>query len=337
MFERERKGVYMKIFVYNYRKNDEGEFFDKFSKQYDATLEFTKEAPTIETAILAKGYDCISVVTTKINAPVLEKLYEVGIKFISTRTIGFDHIDLEKAKEFGIKVGNATYSPSSVADYTIMLILMSLRKMKNIMNRVAIQNFGLKGVQGRELPNLTVGVVGTGRIGRTVIKHLSGFGCKMIAYDLYESDEVRAYVEYVSLAELFQRADIITLHTPATKSNLHLIHKESIKRMKDNVVIINTARGSLIDSEALIEGIESGKVGAAALDVVENEFGLYYFDLNSNILNNRELAILRSFPNVIITPHTAFYTDQAVSDMVENSIKSCCLFKAGSENPWEVA
>jgi D-lactate dehydrogenase len=327
----------MKIFVYNYRENDEGKYFDMFSKKYNVTIGFCKNAPTIETAKLAKGYDCVSIITTKIDSFIIENLYEAGVRFISTRTIGFDHIDLKKAKELGIKVGNATYSPNSVADYAIMMMLMSLRKMKHIMDRADIQIFSLKGIEGRELPNLTVGIIGTGRIGRTVIKHLSGFGCKLIAHDLYEADEVKEYADYVSLEEIFEKADIISLHTPATESNFHLINKSSINKMKDQVVIINTARGSLIDSQALIEGIESGKIGAAALDVVENEFGLYYFDLNSNILGNRELAILKSFPNVIVTPHTAFYTDQAVSDMVENSIKSCCLFGEGSKNPWEVA
>ncbi|MFA9379111.1 MAG: D-isomer specific 2-hydroxyacid dehydrogenase family protein [Lachnotalea sp.] len=326
----------MKIFVYNYRKSDEDEYFKKFAEQYHVSLGISEGAPTVETAELAKGYDCISVITTKIDEPVIKQLYKAGVKFISTRTIGYDHIDLEKAREYGMKVGNVTYLPNSVADYAIMMMLMSIRKMKHIMNRVSIQNFSLSGVEGRELSNLTVGIIGTGRIGRTVIKHLSGFGCKIVAYDLYESEEVKEYATYVSLDNLFETADIISLHTPATQNNFHLINDVSIQKMKDNVVIINTARGSLIDSKALIKGIESGKIGAAGLDVVENEFGLYYFDLTSNILDNRELAILKSFPNVVITPHTAFYTDQVVSDMVENSIKSCCLFVMGDENPWEV-
>lgn len=327
----------MKIFVYSYRKDDEADFFDFFSKKYDVSLGISEKAPTLETAELAKGYDCVSIITTKIDAPILEKFYEAGIRFISTRTIGFDHIDLAKAKELGIKVGNATYSPSSVADYTIMLILMAIRKMKLIMNRANIQNYSLQGVRGRELPSLTVGVIGTGRIGRCVIKHLSGFECKLIAYDLHESEEVRKYAEYVSLDYLMKNADVITLHTPATKSNKHMINDNSISQMKDHVVIINTARGALIDSNALIRGIECGKIGAAALDVIENEAALYYRDLNTKIIDNQELLLLKSFPNVIMTPHTAFYTEQAVSDMIENSIKSCCLFKAGSDNPWEVA
>ncbi|WP_099470012.1 D-isomer specific 2-hydroxyacid dehydrogenase family protein [Konateibacter massiliensis] len=327
----------MKIFVYNYRRDDEEEFFELFSKQYQVTLGISEKSPTVESAKLAEGYECVSVITTKIDAAILGKFHEVGVRFISTRTIGFDHIDLEKAKELGIKVGNATYSPSSVADYAIMLILMSLRKMKLILNRTNYQNFALDGVRGRELPTLTVGVLGTGRIGRCVIEHLSGFGCNILAYDLYESEEVKRYAKYVALEEILQSSDIITLHMPATEDNEHLIQAETIRKMKDNVVIVNTARGSLIDTEALIEGLESGKIGAAALDVVENESRLFYKDCSTRVIGNHELLLLKSYPNVILTPHTAFYTDQAVSDMVENSIKSCCLFLQGEKNPWEVA
>lgn len=327
----------MKIFAYSYRKDDEEEFFHAFAKKYEVELGMSERAPTLETAMMAKGYDCISIVTSKIDTPLLEKFHEVGVRFISTRTVGFDHIDLEKAKELGIKVGNATYSPNSVADYAIMLILMSLRKMKLILNRTEYQNFALKGVRGKELPNLTVAVIGTGRIGRCVIEHLSGFGCKIIAHDLYESEAVKKYAKYMSMDQIFEKADVITLHTPATEENHYLINEESLKKMKDGVVIINTARGSLIDTDALIKGIETGKIGAAALDVLENESHLFYKDYNTKVISNRELLLLKSYPNVIITPHTAFYTEQAVSDMVENSIKSCCLFMNQKDNPWEVA
>lgn len=327
----------MKIFVYNYRRDDEEAFFDLFSNQYNVTLGISEKTPTEKTAMLAKGYDCVSVITSKIDAPILEAFKEAGVKFISTRTIGYDHIDLEKAKELGIKVGNATYSPSSVADYAIMLILMSLRKIKLIMNRAAYQNFKLDGVRGRELPKLTVGVIGTGKIGSCVIEHLSGFGCKILAYDLYESEKIKEKASYVSFNQLISESDIITLHAPSTNENHHLINEKTIKMMKNQVVIVNTARGSLIDTNALIGAIEQGKIGAAALDVIENETHIYYKDYNEKIINNRELLLLKSYPNVILTPHTAFYTDQAVSDMVENSIRSCLLFLEGKENPWEVA
>ncbi|OOM78564.1 D-isomer specific 2-hydroxyacid dehydrogenase family protein [Clostridium sp. BL-8] len=325
----------MRILAYSHR-SDETEFFKDFSNKYNVEVVLTESEPTMETAELAKGFDCISIITTIIDSELIEKFHGLGVKFISTRTIGYDHIDLKKAKELGIHVGNATYSPNSVADYTIMFMLMAIRKARLIMEKSSVQDYSLKGVQGKELPNLTIGVLGTGRIGRTVIKHLSGFECKILAYDIYENEEVKAYAEYVDLNTILKNSDIITLHMPATENNYHMINKESIKLMKKQVYIINTARGSLINTDDLIEAIENKKIGGAALDVIEHEANLYYNNLNGEVLENRDLAILKSFPNVIVTPHTAFYTDQAVSDMVENSIKSCILFMENKENPWEV-
>ena len=325
----------MKILAYSHR-SDETLYFEKFKEKYNINLVLTEKAPSLETVNLAKGFDAISIITTPISAELVQKFHEIGVKFISTRTIGYDHIDIKKAKELGIHVGNATYSPRSVADYTTMMILMATRKMKPIMERSRVQDYSLIGVQGKELHNLTIGVIGTGRIGQTVIKNLSGFDCKIIAYDIYENEKMKKYVDYVSLDELFKNSDVITMHAPATEDNYHLINKESIKKMKDSVFIINTARGSLINTDDFIDAIESKKIGGAALDVIEHETNLYYNDLKCEILDNRQLAILKSYPNVIVTPHTAFYTDQAVSDMVENSILSCISFIEGKENPWEI-
>lgn len=325
----------MRILAYSHRR-DETQYFEEFSKKYNVEVVLCNEEPSLETAPLAKGFDCISIITTNINSELVGKFHELGVKFISTRTIGYDHIDLKKAKELGVRVGNVTYSPNSVADYTIMLILMAVRKVKLIMERSNVQDFSLRGIQGKELPNLTIGVIGTGKIGRTVIRHLSGFGCKILAHDIYENDEVKSNAKYVELDNLFKYSDIITLHMPATDDNYHIINKKAIKLIKDGVFIINTARGSLINTNDLIHGIESKKIGGAALDVIEQESNIYYSDLKGETLKNRNLAILKSFPNVIITPHAAFYTDQAVSDMIENSIKSCILFSENKENPWEI-
>ena len=173
-------------------------------------------------------------------------------------------------------------------------------------------------------------------IGKTVIKNLSGFGCKILAYDLYEREEVKEYASYVDLETILRRSDVITFHTPLTDDNFHMINKESIGKMKDGVVLINTARGGLIDSEALIEGLESGKIGGAGLDVVENEFGLYYYDHKNDVLANRSIGILRAMPNVTVTHHMAFYTDNCTKTVVEDSVKSCILFMEGKENPWQV-
>ena len=278
----------------------------------------------------------MTIITSKIDRELMKKFHDIGVKMISTRTIGYDHVDIEAAKEFGIHVSNVSYSPECVADYTVMLMLMSVRKMKRIMQRGEINDFSLPGIQGRELPNLTVGVLGTGRIGQAVIRDLSGFGCKLYAYDKYENDAVKEHAQYADLDTIYRECDLITLHMPLTEDNFHLIGREAFGRMKDGVVIVNTARGGLIDTKALIEAVESGKVGAAGLDVIEDEFGMYYYDRKSDVLSKRDLYILRGFPNVTVTPHMAFYTDQAVSDMVKNSIESCILREEGQEDPWAV-
>ena len=326
----------MKLFVYSYREFDEAEFFQKFAEEYHVELGICHDAPTMENAYLAEGYPYVSIITTKIDEELMNRFHALGVKMISTRTIGYDHIDLEAARKCGISVGNVTYSPECVADYTVMLMLMSIRKMKRIMQREEINDFSLPGIQGKEMPNFTVGVLGTGRIGRAVIRDISGFGCTIYAYDQYENDEVKKYAQYVSLDEIYEKCDMITLHMPLTEENMHLIDAEAIQKMQDGVVLINTARGGLIDTKALIDGLESGKIGAAGLDVIEDEFGMYYFDRKSDILSKRDLYILRGFPNVIVTPHMAFYTDQAVSDMVKHSIESCMLHEAGKEDPCRV-
>lgn len=326
----------MKLFVYSYREFDEAEFFQKFAEEYHVELGICHDAPTMENAYLAEGYPYVSIITTKIDENLMNRFHALGVKMISTRTIGYDHINLEAARKCGISVGNVTYSPECVADYTVMLMLMSIRKMKRIMQREEINDFSLPGIQGKEMPNFTVGVLGTGRIGRAVIRDISGFGCKIYAYDQYENDEVKKYAQYVSLDEIYEKCDMITLHMPLTEENMHLINAEAIQKMQDGVVLINTARGGLIDTKALIDGLESGKIGAAGLDVIEDEFGMYYFDRKSDILSKRDLYILRGFPNVIVTPHMAFYTDQAVSDMVKHSIESCMLHEAGKEDPCRV-
>ena len=327
----------MKVTVYNCREFDEKELFVKYGKELGLELTLCPDAPDMGNLSLAKGSGCVDILTSRMTRELLEGLKENGVRYLVTRTIGYDHIDMAAAKELGITVANAPYGPHGVADYAVMMILMSLRKMKRIMERTNIQDYSLKGIQGRELKDLTVGIIGTGRIGETVIRNLSGFGCGLIAYDIFEKEEVRKYVEYVSLEEMWKRADVITLHAPLTDDNYHMIGEDSIAQMKDGVVIVNTARGGLIDSQALIAGIESGKIGAAGLDVVEHEFGLYYYDRKSDVLDNRELAILRGFPNVTVTHHMAFYTDDCVETVVRDSLTGCKLFLEGKENPWRVA
>lgn len=310
----------MKIAAYNYRDFDEGQFFEKFGEQYQVEILPIRETPTVENARLAQGCDGVSVITSPITEDIIKVFKEAGVKHISTRTIGYDHIDVEAARKYGLAVSNVTYSTGSVADYTVMLILMALRRMKSIIKRAEGMDYSLNGNIGREISSLTIGVVGTGKIGTHVIRNLSGFGCKILAYDPYENEEAKKYATYCPLEELFQTSDVITFHTPATKSSFHMVNKETLATMKDGVVIVNTARGSIIDTPAFIDAVESGKVGAAALDVIEKELGIFYGDYKYQVIGHREMSILKDLPNVLMLPHMAFYTENAVSDMVEHSI-----------------
>lgn len=326
----------MRMFVFSMRTFDELPCFEKYCPQYGIEYDYTTETPCMDNLDLAKGYDVVNVITTVFDQPMLKKLHDMDVKCIATRTIGYDHIDVDYAKSLGMGVIHISYSPNSVADYAIMMMLMGLRRMPHIMERASIQDYTLKGKIGRELPDCTVGVIGTGRIGRTVIRHLSGFGCKMLAYDLYENEEVKQYAEYTDLDTLLKNSDVITLHAPATDDNYHMIDAAAIEKMKQDVVIINCARGALMDTDALIDGIESGKVGFAGLDVVEHESGLYYFNRMGEPLHNPRLAILRSYSNVLVSPHTAFYTEEAVANMAENSIIGAMKYMNGEDTPYLV-
>ncbi len=325
-----------RIIAYSHRSDETG-YFQAFAEKYQVEVVLREEKPTLDTAHLAEGFPCVSIITTPVDSALVGALNDRGVRFISTRTIGYDHIDLEAASSSGLRVGNASYSPATVAEYAVMLMMMSVRRIKAILRKSDAQDYSLSGAQGRELGKLTVGVAGTGRIGATVIRILQGFGCRVLAYDPFPNEAIRPLAQYVSWEELLERSDVISLHIPATEANTHIVSATAFARMKKGAILINTARGSLVDTAALIEAIEAGKLGGAALDVIEEEHGLYYNDLRGVPLPNRDLALLRSFPNVLVTPHTAFYTDQAVSDMVENSIRSCVAFMRGEQNPWEVA
>lgn len=310
----------MKIAAYNYRDFDEAYYFEKFAKQYNVEIVPIRDNPTADNAHLAEGCEGVTVITQPITEEIISIWEKVGVKHISTRTIGYDHIDLDAAKRHNMLVSNVTYSTGSVADYTVMLMLMCLRRMKSIIKRAEGMDYGLPGNIGREIKDLTIGVVGTGKIGTHVIKNLSGFGCKIIAYDPYQNPEAASIATYVELDELFKEADVITFHTPAVESSFHMVNKETIKTMKDGVIIINTARGSIIDTPAFIDALDEGKIGGAGLDVIENELGIFYGDYKYQVIGHREMSILKDYPNVLMLPHMAFYTENAISDMVEHSI-----------------
>lgn len=323
----------MKIFAYGLREFDEKPMFDRLAGEFGAQYGYSTSYPGPDNVFLAQGYDAVSCTPCNMGADMLQRFYDVGVRYVATRSIGYDHIDLKKAEQLGMGVCRVSYDPETVADYAIMLMLMCCRNMPHIMNRSLVQDYSLKGKMGKDISDCTVGIIGAGQIGCTVIRHLSGFGCRLLAYDLYRNPQAEGLAEYVSLEQIYEESDIITLHTPATAENYHLIDARALSRMKDGVILINTARGSLVDTDALIEGLESGKIGHAALDVLEDEAGLYYANRMGDVIVNRQMAILRAFPNVILSPHTAFYTEKVVWNMACKTFKGVQDMMRQMENP----
>lgn len=315
----------MKITAYETRK-DEKKVFRQFAESLNINITYTEQTLNESTIQLAEGSDGVTILGSEINAELLHQLKALNILYIATRTVGYNNIDLKTAKELGIKISNAAYGPDGVADFTIMLMLMSLRKYKQAMFRANVNDYSLKGLQGKEMKDLTVGIIGTGRIGARVIESLSGFGSTILAYDTFENPEVKEIAAYVSLEALYQQCDVISLHVPLFESTAHIINKKSLDKMKDGVILINCSRGELMHIPDLIEAIEQEKIGALGLDVFENEKGIYHFDRRTEIIKNRDMAYIRQFPNVIMTQHMAFYTDAAVESMVECGVTNLISF-----------
>lgn len=307
---------------------DEEALFRELAPRFGVVPTITQAALSEATVDLAAGNRCVSVGhKTRIENSSLLALSRAGVTYISTRSIGYNHIDMTYAASVGITVGNVAYSPDSVADYTLMLMLMVLRNAKSVIRRTDSHDYRLHEVRGKELRDLTVGVVGTGRIGTAVIDRLRGFGCRILAYDNCPQTDA----DYVPLDELVQQSDIVTLHTPLNAGTDHLLNRERIERMKRGGYVINTGRGALIETEALVSALESGRLDGAALDVLEGEEGIFYADCRNKPVKNELLLRLQRLPNVVISPHTAYYTDHALSDTVENSIINCLEFESGKK------
>lgn len=289
------------------------------------------EASVAEAGVgLTAGNRCISVGhKTRLSDGTLLALSQAGVRYVSTRSIGYDHIDVNYAASVGISVENVAYSPDSVADYTLMLMLMAVRDVKATLRRADVHDYRLSDTRGKELRDLTVGIVGTGRIGAAVVDRLRGFGCRMLAYD----SRPEAAVEYVPLDDLVRQSDIVTLHTPLDAGTHHLLNRRRIELLKRGAYVINTGRGPLLDTEALVSALESGELGGAALDVVEGEDGIFYADHRDKPVDNSLLSRLQELPNVVISPHTAYYTGHALRDTVENSLVNCVNF-ASRKQQW---
>jgi D-specific alpha-keto acid dehydrogenase len=305
-------------------EQDEADVFKELAPRFGVIPAITSSTVSEDNVMLAAGNQCISVGhKSEVSKSILLALKESGVQYISTRSIGYNHIDMRAAESMGITVGNVAYSPDSVADYTLMLILMAVRNTKSIMRSVEKHDFRLDSVRGKVLREMTVGVMGTGQIGKAVIERLQGFGCHVLAY----GHNKEAQANYVPFDELLQKSDILTIHLPLSADTYHMIGGEQIKAMKQGGFLINTARGGLVDTGALIKALENGKLGGAALDVLEGEEGLFYFDCTHKPIDNHFLLKLQRMPNVIITPHTAYYTEQALRDTVEKTINNCLEFE----------
>jgi D-specific alpha-keto acid dehydrogenase len=303
---------------------DEAILFRELAPCFGVTPTITDAALSEANVELACGNRCISVGhKTRVTPSMLLALSRVGVRYISTRSIGCDHIDVEYAERAGISVENVSYSPDGVADFTLMLMLMALRQAKTLIRRADAHDYRLNDVRGKELRDSTVGVIGTGRIGSAVIDRLRGFGCRIVAYD----NRPKTSADYVPLDDLLRQSDIVTLHTPLNADTRHLLNHQRIEQLKHGAFVINTGRGSLLDTEALIHALERGKLGGAALDVLEGEEGIFYADCRNKPIESDLLLRLEQFPNVLITPHTAYYTEHALRDTVEQSLLNCLKFE----------
>ena len=295
--------------------------FEHYGSLHDVQFRFLETKLNEDTVALAKDCDVVCVfVNDDVNAAVIDKLHEFGVNLVALRSAGYNNVDVKAAFGKIHVVHVPAYSPYAVAEHAIALLLTSVRRIHKAYNRTRDFNFSLSGLTGFDLHGKTVGVVGTGRIGRIFIDICRGFGMKVLAYDHFPASD--SSIEYVSLDELFESSDIISLHCPLTDETRHMIDVAAIEKMKKGVVIVNTSRGGLIDAEALLKGIKARKIGAACLDVYEEEADIFFEDRSGHILNDELLSRLISMPNVILTSHQAFLTEEALNNIAETTVNN---------------
>ena len=317
----------MKIAFFDTKPYDRPSF-EKYGKEHGVQFKFFEAKLNEDTAGLANGFDGVCVfVNDTVNAAVIDKLHEQGNRVIALRCAGFNNVDYCHAVNKLRVVRVPAYSPYAVAEHAMAMLLTSIRRIHKAFIRTRDFNFSLNGMTGFDLHGKTVGVIGTGKIGSVFIDICRGFGMNVIAYDKFPAPN--SNINYVSLDELFAKSDIISLHCPLTSETYHMIDRDTITRMKKGVVILNTSRGALIDAEALLEGIKARKVGAACLDVYEEESELFFEDFSGHILDDDILARLISMPNVIVTSHQAFLTEEALANIAETTVKNIVAILSG--------
>jgi D-lactate dehydrogenase len=317
----------------------ERNIFLKENESFKHEITFFETRLTEQTANLAVGYPCVcAFVNDRLDSKTLRVISADGTRLIALRSAGFNHVDLEVASELSLRIVRVPeYSPYAVAEHAVALILSLNRKIHRAYSRVREGNFSLDGLVGFDLHKKTAGIMGTGKIGSVMAKILSGFGCQVLACDRLQNPElVAAGVQYVNFEELLKKSDIISLHVPLTPETRHLINGQAFSQMKKGVMLINTGRGGLVDTRALIQFLKSGHIGYAGLDVYEEEEGIFFENLSEQILQDDQLARLLTFPNVLLTSHQAFLTVEALGNIAETTLRNISEFENGSHLSNEV-
>ena len=309
-------------------------FFEKMNTQYQHEIIFHEYALNEETIELVHDVQCVCVfVNDKLSASILKKLFGKGVRLIALRCAGFNNVDIKTADKLGITVVRVpSYSPESIAEHTIGLMLSLSRHIHQAYNRIRESNFSLQGLLGFELHNATIGIVGTGQIGTALARILVGFGSNVIACDPTPNDEcISLGINYVDFKSLCQKSDVISLHCPLNSETHHLVNKQTLQDMKKGVMLINTSRGNVIDTQAVIESLKNKHIGYLGLDVYEQEENLFFQDLSNEIISDDVFERLITFPNVLITGHQAFFTNKALTNIAETTLKNIQRFENNTE------
>ncbi|GGW59213.1 2-hydroxyacid dehydrogenase [Alishewanella tabrizica] len=320
----------MKVAVFSAKKYDQ----EAFSQWADTNLKFVyfESRLNLESVKLAQGCHAIcAFVNDDLSAPVLTQLSAIGIEMIALRCAGFNNVDLTAAKELSIRVARVpAYSPEAVAEHTLAMMLTLNRKLHKAYNRVRDDNFSLEGLLGFNMHGKTVGLIGTGRIGLATARIIKGFGCKLLCYDVQEQPELAGH--YTSLSQLYEQSDILSLHCPLTPQTHHMINANSLAQMKDGVMLINTSRGALIDTKAVINSLKSRKIGYLGLDVYEQEADIFFENLSEQMIDDDVFKRLLTFPNVLITGHQAFFTKEAMQQISQITSDNLVSYASGQLN-----
>ncbi len=319
----------MKVTFFSTQPYDQRSF-DEHNKRYAFNIKFLDVQLNEQTATLAQDADAVcAFVNDRINGSIIRQLRESGVKVLALRCAGFNNVDLVAAKEHDLKIVRVpAYSPNAVAEHAVAMIMTLNRKTHKAYNRIREQNFSLNGLLGFDLYGKTVGVIGTGNIGQVFCKIMKGFGCEVIAFDIHPDEELlRMGIRYTALKEVLEKSNIISLHCPLNDQTRYIINADAIDSMKRNVMLINTSRGGLIDTRAVVGGLKSGKIGALGIDVYEQEEKLFFRDLSEVIIEDDVISRLSSFPNVLITAHQGFFTQEALAQIAETTLANLKAFQ----------